>query len=251
MLATDEWLFRLTDDDLAEIDAAVTATQSLPIKDLTRAAFQLPNLAPRLEGLLDELLDGRGFFLMRGIPVDIDNIERAARAYYGLGSHLGSFRSQNARGDLLGHVIDLSRSVDDPTARIYQTNARQNYHADSTDLVSLLCLQKAKKGGASSILSSVTVYNEMLKRAPDLARELFFPFHIDRRGEIPEGKDPLVSHAGLLLAQRFADRALHTALHRFSAELAGRAGTYQTTGRSARSFSRDLRRARCSSQHGF
>ncbi len=190
MRATDEWLFRLTDADLAEIDAAVTATQSLPIKDLTPEAFSLPNLGPRLEGLLDELLDGRGFVLMRGIPVDIDNIERAARAYYGLGSHLGTFRSQNARGDLLGHVIDLSRSVDDPTARIYQTNARQNYHADSTDIVSLLCLQKAMKGGASSILSSVTIYNEMLRRAPDLARELFFPFYIDRRGEIPEGKDP-------------------------------------------------------------
>jgi hypothetical protein len=182
MLKTDKWIFRLNEEDNAEIEAA--------IKDITRAQFKLPTIGRRLVGVLDEILSGRGFILMRGIRVDIDNIEQAARAYWGIGCYLGAMRSQNARGDLLGHVIDLSRSVDDPTARIYQTNARQNYHADSTDIVSLLCLQGAMSGGASSILSSVTIYNEMLKRDSDLTRELFYPFYIDRRGEVPEGKDP-------------------------------------------------------------
>ena len=193
MLKTEKWIFRLSDEDNAEIEAAVAATQSLPIKEITRVKFQLPTLGPRLAGVLDDILSGCGFVLIRGIHVDIDNIEQAARAYWGLGTYLGTMRSQNARGDLLGHVIDLSRSVDDPTARIYQTNARQNYHADSTDIVSLLCLQKAMSGGASSILSSVTVYNEMLKRDAGLTQELFYPFYIDRRGEVPEGKDPWYS----------------------------------------------------------
>ena len=207
MLKTDEWIFRLNDEDNAEIEAAVAATQSLAIKDITRADFKLPNLGPRLVAVLDEIMSGRGFILMRGIRVDYDNIDQAARAYWGLGNYLGTMRSQNARGDLLGHVIDLSRSVDDPTARIYQTNARQNYHADSTDIVSLLCLQRSMSGGASSILSSVTVYNEMLKRDADLTREMFNPFYIDRRGEVPEGKDPwyimpvFCWHDGLLTTQ--------------------------------------------------
>jgi hypothetical protein len=186
----DDWIFRFSPADLAEIEAAVQATLSVPIKDIDRAQFRLPKLGPRLKKVLAELLDGRGFVLMRGLPVDYGNIEHVARAYWGIGAHLGGSRSQNARGDLLGHVIDLSRSVDDPTARIYQTSARQNYHADSTDLVGLLCLQKSMSGGASSILSSVTIYNEMLARRPDLARELFFPFYVDRRGEVPDGKEP-------------------------------------------------------------
>ena len=189
-LTSDEWIFRFTADDLAEIEAAVQASQSLPIKEIGQAQFPLPRLGPRLKEVLAELLDGRGFVLMRGLPVDPSNVDHVARAYWGIGAHLGSARSQNARGDLLGHVIDLSRSIDDPTARIYQTTARQNYHADSCDLVGLLCLQKAMSGGASSILSSVTIYNEMNKRRPDLARELFFPFYIDRRGEVPAGKQP-------------------------------------------------------------
>ena len=90
MLKTEKWIFRLSDEDNAEIEAAVAATQLLPIKDITRAKFQLPTLGPRLVGVLDEILNGRGFILMRGINVDIDNIEQAARAYWGLGTHLGS-----------------------------------------------------------------------------------------------------------------------------------------------------------------
>lgn len=190
MKNSDEWLFRLSPEDLREIDAAVKASAHIEIKNIDRAAFPLPTLGPRLESLLDELLDGRGFVLMRGLPRDSYDDEQMARAYWGLGTYLGTMRSQNARGDLLGHVIDLSMSTNDPNVRIYQTAERQNYHADSTDIVSLLCLQKAMEGGASSIVSSVTLYNEILDRRPDLARELFFPFYIDRRGEVPVGKDP-------------------------------------------------------------
>ncbi len=217
----DDWMFRLSRDDIAELDKAIDASADREIKDIDKDAFPLPKLAARLDALLDELMDGRGFTLMRGLPMDKWDTDRAARAYWGIGAHLGAPRSQNARGDLLGHVIDLSRTTEDPTARIYQTSERQNYHADSTDIVALLCLQKAMEGGASSILSSVTIYNEMYDRRPDLARELFFPFYIDRRGEVPEGKDPWYRmpvfswHKGLLTthftrtytdsAQRFDD----------------------------------------------
>ena len=38
--------------------------------------------------------------------------------------------------------------------------------------------------------SSVTVYNEMLKRRPDLVEVMAQPFYLDRKGEIPEGKGP-------------------------------------------------------------
>lgn len=190
LLQSVAWIFRFTDDDLAEIETAVEHSRALEIKDITRVDFPMPGLGPRLDAVLDELLDGRGFVLMRGLPVARDDVDTAARAYWGIGAYLGSPRSQNAKGDLLGHVIDLSRDATDPTARIYQTSARQNYHADSTDIVGLLCLQKAMSGGASSILSSVTIHNEMLARRPDLVHELFRPMCVDRRGEVPAGKRP-------------------------------------------------------------
>ena len=88
-----------------------------------------------------------------------------------------------------GHVKDLGRdAVNDPTARVYQTTERQNYHCDRTDIVGLLCLKTAKSGGASSLVSSMTIYNEMMKRAPELVPVLFEPFPFDRRGEVAPGE---------------------------------------------------------------
>ena len=190
MRHSDEWIVRLSPSEQDELEAAVAATRDRPMIGLTKADYPLPTLGPRLEALLDELLFGRGFALVRGLPAGRWDRETMARAYWGIGLWLGRPRSQNAKGDLLGHVIDMSKSTADPNVRLYQTSERQNYHADLTDLVGLLCLQKAMEGGASSILSSVTIHNEMLARRPELCAELFRPFHVDRRGEVPAGKKP-------------------------------------------------------------
>ena len=190
MRKTDAWIFRLTRSDIAEIDAAVAASRALPIASIGRREFPLPALGPRLDALLDELNDGRGYTLVRGLPMARYDTETAARAYWGLGRYLGEPRSQNAQGDLLGHIIDVKRSASDANARLYQTSETMNYHPDSVDVVGLLCLRKALSGGASTVVSSVTVYNEMQKRRPDLVGLLLQPFYFDRRGETPPGRKP-------------------------------------------------------------
>ena len=143
-----------------------------------------------LDAIREELIRGRGFVLIRGLPIGRYSVRQRAIAYWGIGTWLGRAVSQNAMGHLLGHVIDLGRSNDDYQARTYQTRDRQFFHADSCDIVGLLCVRKAKKGGLSAIVSSVTLYNEMLARSPELTAELFRPIHFDRRGEVPEGRSP-------------------------------------------------------------
>ena len=78
-----------------------------------------------------------------------DQLTNAA-VFCGIGTHLGSARSQNAAGHILGHVRDIGRKANDPKARIYQTAERQSFHTDSADVVALLCLQDAKEGGDSA-----------------------------------------------------------------------------------------------------
>jgi hypothetical protein len=149
-------------------------------------------------------LEGRGFVALRGLPVERWDRRLSAVAFLGLGLHWGNLRSQNRHGHLLGHVKDLGLSSDDPNVRIYLTRERQNYHTDSCDVVSLLCLHPAKAGGLSSLVSSVTLFNEMRKRRPDLARVLFERIETDRRGEVGAGQKPYFCipvfnwHAGLL-----------------------------------------------------
>ena len=188
----DDWIQPFAPRELDEIDAAVrmfTRTGN-GVETLSPASFPLPSLGSFLRKALHELLEGRGFILLRGLPVERMTREEQAIAYLGLGSWLGRFRSQNAKGHLLGHVKDLGLDIRDPNVRYYQTNRKLEYHTDSIDVVGLLCLKPAKAGGESYLASSMTVYNEILKRKPGLLPALFEPFPTDRRGEVPEGMKP-------------------------------------------------------------
>ena len=187
------WTFTLTGVELDEIAAATRSIEraGTPFGEIRPASFRTPRLAERLDGLLhDQLLGGPGFAVLRGLDTAGLTVEQAAIAYLGVGAHLGSFRSQNAKGHLLGHVRDLGLDIRDPTTRYYQTTRQLDYHTDSCDLVGLLCLKTAQAGGASRVVSSVTLYNEILARRPDLLPLLFQPFATDRRGEIPAGMLP-------------------------------------------------------------
>ena len=140
--------------------------------------------------LRQKLIDGCGFALLRGLPVQKYSEQKAATVFYGLGTHVGSARSQNAAGHVLGHVRDLQKSSADPNVRVYQTKERQTFHTDSSDAVGLLCLQTAKEGGRSLLVSATTVFNEMRRLRPDLLKLLMEPTGMDRRGEVPEGELP-------------------------------------------------------------
>src|SRR6185369_17649033 len=107
---------------------------------------------------------------------------RSALAFYGLGVHLGRALSQNAQGHLLGHVRDQGLSSTDPNVRIYQTRERQTFHTDSADLVGLLCLNEARDGGESLLVSAVSMYNVLRRERPDLLALLFGEIATDRRG---------------------------------------------------------------------
>ncbi len=223
MRRDDTWIRPFSAAEIDELEAALEASKrsATDIIDIDALNFPLPTLGPILDGLRHEILRGRGFVLLRGLPVEGREIEDIARLYWGLGRHFGHPVSQNGKGHLLGHVRDLGMHADDPNVRVYQTTERQFYHADSCDIVALLCLRPAMEGGESRIVSSATLYNEMMRRRPDLAELLTRPLAVDRRGEVPEGALPYYlvpafnHHDGLLTtyyirryvlsAQRFAD----------------------------------------------
>ncbi|WP_246504017.1 TauD/TfdA family dioxygenase [Plastoroseomonas arctica] len=190
MAKDTSWISPLSPADVAEVSAAVARNADADIAAITAADFPLPGLAPRLAAIREELLHGRGFALLRGLPVGAWSIRESATAFYGIGAHIGRARSQNAKGHVLGHVKDMGLSSTDPTVRIYQTAERQTYHTDSCDVVGLLCLKTAKSGGLSTLVSSSTIFNEIRRRRPDLLPLLMGPIATDRRGEVPAGMKP-------------------------------------------------------------
>jgi len=223
MARQDDWIFRFSENDVAEIESAVAAalSQKRSLLGVEREDFALPRLAARLGSIQSDVVRGRGFVLLRGLPVEHWTREQAACAFWGMGRHIGDPVPQNAQGHMLGHVKDIGKDPSNPTHRVYQTSYRHLFHTDSCDIVALLCLRQAKSGGLSRIVSSTTLFNEVARRRPDLADVLAAPFAIDRKGEVPVGKGPYYDmaiahpHAGQLTviyardfieaAQRFAD----------------------------------------------
>lgn len=227
----DRWLVQLTSDEIAELEEAAKSfiATTKEIGEITKEKFPLPRFGARLSRLKETLINGIGFEVIRGLPVAKYNQEFAATIFCGVGAHLGSARSQNAMGHILGHVRDVGADAMDPNTRIYQTSERQTFHTDSSDVVGLLCIREAREGGKSLLVSTPTIYNEMLRKRPELAALLFDPIATDRRGEVPEGQKPYLQipplswHAGFLTgfyqrqyidsAQRFLDAPRLTPAH--------------------------------------
>jgi hypothetical protein len=217
------WSWTLSDTDIAELEAAGRSYQATggALAGLTRESFPIPGLAERLERMRESLIRGIGFELVHGLPVGRLGEELSSIIFCGIGAHLGSTRSQNAAGDLLGHVRDVGADSRDPNIRIYQTSERQTFHTDSSDVVGLLCLNEAREGGDSLLVSALSVYNAMRRDRPELLELLFGEIATDRRGEEPPGEKPFFTipvyswHAGFLTviyqrqyidsAQRFSD----------------------------------------------
>jgi len=189
LAADGDWLVRLDAESIGELEAAAHAAQrrATPLSELTRADFPLARLSPAIARWVDELDRGRGFLVLRGLPVERWGDELASVVFWGLGLHLGEPGAQNPAGDLLGHVIDTGDDAADPYVRRYRTAGDIAYHCDLADVVGLLCLRTARRGGASRIASSVSVYNALLERKPGWVDRLYEPFALDTRNEQSDG----------------------------------------------------------------
>ena len=175
---SDAWIEPLTAAEVAELVrvAANLHRRGIPREQITRDDARLEVLAPTVRRWRDILERGRGFVLVRGLPVDQMREEEAALAYWALGLHLGTPVPQNFLSETLVDIRDTGADPNDPSTRLYKTRAEQDFHTDGADIIGLLCLRPGQSGGESRIVSSITVFNEVLRRRPDLAPVLFGDF---------------------------------------------------------------------------
>lgn len=183
-----DWRAELTE---AERDELLRATEAAlkkpgPTESLTAADFPLPTLSGRIAGFRHDLEGGRGFVLVEGLPVEHFSDEEAKVLHWGFGQHLGAPEPQDKAGALIHIVTDTGQRVETTdNIRSFQTNDELTFHTDGADIFALLCLRQAKSGGGSRLASSVAIYNEILRRRPDLAAVLREPFHFDARAQSP------------------------------------------------------------------
>jgi len=183
------WIYHLTPAEKEEIDRAYrqVEAQGLLWGAFGKAQFPLPTLAAKLHDVDDQIRNGRGFVLIKGFPVDRYALDELKTIYWGLGVHMGQVISHNVAGDFVAAVTDLALKSDDPNRRNNTTSQMLDPHTDLADVVTLLCVDKAKEGGMSGLVSSVAIHNEVVANHPEYLQPLYEGFYHDYRGYGPSG----------------------------------------------------------------
>ena len=194
-----DWIREIPPAVVRELETALRAVQrrGLSWSDIRREDFVIPDAARFLAGVSEELEHGRGVVLLRRLPVERYSEEELKQVYWGLGLSLGTPRCQNAHGELIGEVRDEMRRY----GEVYQPGVAQasgapvtsrykarssgplRFHTDRADVVGLLCVRKARAGGISKVVSTVTISNEIRRRRPDLHALLCQDYVRTREGE--------------------------------------------------------------------
>ena len=184
---SDDWIYRFTEADLDELERGVEAVAGRDVHDLIPDAFPLPGLEARIKEFIDELDTGRGFVVLRGLPVGrrFDRVAAAA-VFWAICTRIGRLVPTVKDGALLNHVYDRGPGQD-PNARAYTTNIGGHIHSDGVEVVGLMCLQPAISGGESIVASSMTVFNTLLEEHPEWLPIVFERFACDWKMEEPPG----------------------------------------------------------------
>lgn len=180
----DSWVYMLSPAQISEMERLGTqfVDNDPDLRFVQKDEYPLAECAEAVEEWGRDVDSGRGFVLVRGLRTHLYSDALSAAIYYILGLHMGDPIRQNEKGDLIDSVYATSdKTMDDPTAKSSKVRDNLVYHSDSSDIVALMCLRPAREGGASCLVSGAEIYNEILRRRPDLAPLLFDPYHWDWR----------------------------------------------------------------------
>src|SRR5256885_13519778 len=199
-----DYLVELTVEDRGELLAAVEALERSgrlsPVHALTKTDFRFDALRKKLEHGYAEVRSGKGFAVLRGLPLEGLTLEQFTACAWGVGLFFGRALSQNAQGELVTSVIDAT--AEDATPRMYRSNLELRPHSDITAMISLACWHKSASGGASIIVSGVTVHDPIRGRAPNLLEPLYRGYHYHRLGEEGPGEEPATPYRTTVLHER-------------------------------------------------
>ncbi|MDK3018404.1 TauD/TfdA family dioxygenase [Pseudodonghicola flavimaris] len=198
--ADNSWIHPLSPEAVAAIDTALAGLEArgLSFPHFTKADFPLGPLEAELARCSDELENGRGFCVLRGLPVERYSDIQINTIYWAIGLHMGQPVGQNPRGDLIGEVMAVGDASKKET-RVYETNLYLPYHSDPSDVVGLLSIRKAKQGGLSSLISVAGIYNEILENHREFLGLYYRPWYFSHLCEDMPSLSPIFSfHDGKL-----------------------------------------------------
>jgi hypothetical protein len=165
----------MSEQELAAVETLLERTRGQRPQDVTRADFDHPAVNRMLDRVRDEIMDGRGILILKGVTPSRFTPEQFERIYWGFGTHLGIGAVQSGNGDRLGYV---QNNPNDEVKRGYRSLRELHMHTDSYEIVGLMCVRRAKSGGMSGLAPSLSIHNEILRTRPQLLEPLYRGFRI-------------------------------------------------------------------------
>ena len=150
-----QWLIEFSDQDLAELDRAIKqhVASGRGMDQINPETFALPTLKDKLAGVLDQLLAGCGFVLLRGFSVDAYSVSEAAIGYLGVGSYFGRFGHRMPR--VICSATCATSAKISPIRRRVTIRRTARWSITLTVLTSLLCCASRRRSKAAPAVSSV------------------------------------------------------------------------------------------------
>lgn len=189
-LNPEEGIYRPDPACRDELDAVVAELRANPLPTLALKPdlFDMPACRAFMTRVSAEVRKGLGFVIIDRLPIDRYSREEAIAVYWLLASMVARPVAQSWDGKMIYDVRDKGKPPGNGV-RPDVTNVRQNFHTDNSynlcapHYLGLLCLQTAKSGGISRLISFYAAHNDMRRRHPDLLRRLYQPFWFDRQRE--------------------------------------------------------------------
>ncbi len=190
LAARDDWIHPVPQPVIDDLDALIAEVraQGHTQESFDFEATDIASLHAYVAPIREALANGYGLAMVRGLPVERYDTEELKVALLVIGHHLGLVGPQAGRAKCIGEVMDVD-TQGEKKLYYYHSGGPLPMHMDPIDVVGLLCLRMAKRGGESCIVSSMAVHNEVLRSRPDLLEQLYHGFPNARRGDRrPDGR---------------------------------------------------------------
>jgi hypothetical protein len=155
---TDSWRETLSEGEITALAETVRglSRQRADVAAIQGADALPPPLRSRLPGLSDALTFGRGFCILRRLPLERLAHAEAEQLFRSLAGHFGRLRAEPDGGE--------SSSCEGYT-----------FAATEGDVLARLCLRAPRAGGEMRLVSAVALHNEMARCRPDLLPHFYAP----------------------------------------------------------------------------
>ncbi|KAK8088901.1 hypothetical protein PG997_003862 [Apiospora hydei] len=164
----ESYVCHMTEGDVAEIKSTLEHFKAL-----------------ELDGdLVNELHNGKGFSVIRGIKPSDFSVEELTMVWLGIQAHIVDQRGrQDHKGNMLVHIIADNSSAEMLGHHRHSTSSISFHNEEAGDCVGWLTRSTPASGGRCIISSAYHVYNVLAAYRPDMIRTLAksdWPFAIPK-----------------------------------------------------------------------